>query len=97
MKRMKRFVEYDGWKIEASPVILSRQRLFQAGVVIERADGERFVFSDLGNRVYRWQAYERHRMCKALDRHQLPLRRGGSPQFWNTEIDNLLPTRKQQT
>ena len=27
--------------------------------MIERADGERFVFSDLGNRVYRWQAYER--------------------------------------
>jgi hypothetical protein len=24
-------------------------------VVIERDDGERFVFSDLGNRVYRWQ------------------------------------------
>ncbi|MEW6343000.1 MAG: hypothetical protein AB1704_20255 [Pseudomonadota bacterium] len=59
MKRMTRFVEYDGWKIEASPIILSRQRLFQAGVVIERADGERFVFSDLGNRVYRWQADER--------------------------------------
>ncbi|MFL9913090.1 hypothetical protein [Paraburkholderia sp. RL17-337-BIB-A] len=55
---MKRFAEYDGWKIEASPIILSKQRLFQSAVVIER-DGERFVFSDLGNRVYRWQAYER--------------------------------------
>lgn len=56
---MKRFAKYEGWKIEASPSILVRQRLFQVGVVIERDDGERFVFSDLGNRVYRWQAYER--------------------------------------
>lgn len=56
---MKRFAEYQGWTIEASPIILVRPRLFQAGVVIERHDGERFVFSDLGNRVYRWQAYER--------------------------------------
>ncbi|MDR9229595.1 hypothetical protein [Burkholderia multivorans] len=59
MKRVKRFAEYDGWRIEASPIILWKQRLFQAGAVIERFDGERFVFSDLGNRVYRWQAYER--------------------------------------
>jgi hypothetical protein len=59
MKRVKRFVEYDGWKIEASPTVLVKDRLFKAGVVIERDDGERFVFSDLGNRVYRWQAYER--------------------------------------
>ncbi|WP_168788833.1 hypothetical protein [Paraburkholderia aromaticivorans] len=50
---MKRFAEYDGWKIEASPTVLVRQRLFQTGVVIERDDGERFVLSDLGNRVYR--------------------------------------------
>jgi len=56
---MKRFAEYDGWKIEASPIILVKQRLFQAGVVIERKDGERFVFSDLGDRVYRRQADER--------------------------------------
>ncbi|WP_162531904.1 hypothetical protein [Burkholderia pseudomallei] len=56
MKRAQRFAEYEGWKIEASPIILSGQRLFQAGVVIESTDGERFVFSDLGNRVYRWQA-----------------------------------------
>jgi hypothetical protein len=56
---MKRFAEYHRWKIEASPTILVRQRLFQIGVVIESNDGERFVFSDLGNRVYRWQAYER--------------------------------------
>lgn len=59
MKRAKRFAEYEGWMIEASPIILSGQQVFQAGVVIENADGERFVFSDLGNRVYRWQAYER--------------------------------------
>jgi hypothetical protein len=32
---------------------------FQASVVVERDNGERFVFSDLHNRVYRWQAYER--------------------------------------
>jgi hypothetical protein len=56
---MKRFAKYESWKIEASPTILVRQRFFQAGVVIERDDGERFVFSDFGNRVYRWQAYER--------------------------------------
>jgi hypothetical protein len=56
---MKRFAEYEGWKIEASPIILVKQRLFQVGVVIERDVGERFVFSDLGNRVYRSQAYER--------------------------------------
>ena len=56
---MERFAEYEGWKIEASPIILVKQRLFQAGVVIEHEDGERFVFFDLGNRVYRWQAYER--------------------------------------
>lgn len=55
---MKRFAEYEGWKIEASPIVLVKQRLFQAGVVISRGD-ERFVFSDLGNRVYRAQAYER--------------------------------------
>jgi len=56
---MKRIMEYEGWKIEASPIILVKERLFQAGVLIERNDGERFVFSDLGNRVYRRQAYER--------------------------------------
>ena len=42
-----------------SPTILVKQRLLKVGVVIERNDGERFVFSDLGHRVYRWQAYER--------------------------------------
>jgi hypothetical protein len=55
---MNRFPPYESWKIKASLIVLARQRL-QAGVVIERNDGERFVFSDLGNRVYRWQAYER--------------------------------------
>lgn len=56
---MKRFAEYEGCKIEASPIILSRERLFKSGVIIECPDGRRFVFSDLGDRVYRWQAYER--------------------------------------
>ncbi|EEF26343.1 conserved hypothetical protein, partial [Ricinus communis] len=55
---MKRFAEYQGWTIEASPTRLVKQRLFVSGVVIER-DGVRFVFADLGNRVYRQQAYER--------------------------------------
>ena len=59
MKRVLRSAEYEGWKIEASPIILAKQRLFQSGVIVMRNDGERFVFSDLGNRVYRWQAYER--------------------------------------
>ncbi len=59
MRRVNRFAEYEGWKIEASPIILAKQRLFQSGVVIHREDGERFIFCDLGNRVYRWQAYER--------------------------------------
>ncbi|MGF6781634.1 hypothetical protein [Paraburkholderia sp. GAS334] len=56
---MKRFAEYEGWKIEALPIILAKQRLFQAAVVIEHDEGKRFVFSDLGNRVYRRQADER--------------------------------------
>ncbi|SOE89026.1 hypothetical protein SAMN05446927_7661 [Caballeronia arationis] len=57
--RKSRFAEYNGWKIESSPTIIAAQRLFRSGVVISRATGERFVFTDLGNRVYRWQAYER--------------------------------------
>jgi hypothetical protein len=55
---MNRKAEYRGWSIEASPIILAKHRLFQVGVVIER-DGQRFIFSDLGNRVYRAQAYGR--------------------------------------
>jgi sugar lactone lactonase YvrE len=58
MKRVDRFAEYDGWKIEASPTRLIKQRLIASGVIVSR-DGERFIFTDLGNRVYRWQAYER--------------------------------------
>jgi hypothetical protein len=54
-----RLVEFNGWTIEASPTIIADQRLFRSGVVISRDTGERFVFTDLGNRVYRWQAYER--------------------------------------
>ncbi|HKT97931.1 MAG TPA: hypothetical protein VJS30_15580 [Paraburkholderia sp.] len=52
MKRISRFSEYEGWKIEASPTILVKQRLFVTGVIVTRGD-ERFVFHDLGNRVYR--------------------------------------------
>jgi hypothetical protein len=55
---MKRVTEYEGWKVEASPVVLVKQRLFQAGAVISRGN-ERFAFSDLGNRVDRDQAYVR--------------------------------------
>ncbi|NIE81827.1 MULTISPECIES: hypothetical protein [unclassified Burkholderia] len=58
MKRVSRFAEYKGWKIEASPTILAKQRLFVSGVIITR-EHERFIFTDLGNRVYRAQAYER--------------------------------------
>ncbi|MGF6996880.1 hypothetical protein [Paraburkholderia sp. GAS32] len=58
MKRVNRFAEYAGWKIEASPTILATQRLFVSGVIVSRG-GDRFIFTDLGNRVYRWQAYER--------------------------------------
>jgi len=58
VKRVNRFAEYEGWKIEASPTILSDQRLFRSGVVISRGE-QRFIFTDLGNRVYRAQAYQR--------------------------------------
>ncbi|RQS90869.1 hypothetical protein [Burkholderia contaminans] len=58
MKRVNRFAEYEGWKIEASPTILAKQRLFVSGAIVSRGD-ERFIFTDLGNRVYRSQAYER--------------------------------------
>ncbi|CAE6820729.1 hypothetical protein R70006_06184 [Paraburkholderia domus] len=58
MKRVNRFAEYEGWQIEASPTILANQRLFVSGVIVARGD-ERFIFTDLGNRVYRAQAYER--------------------------------------
>jgi hypothetical protein len=57
--RVSRFAEYNGWTIEASPTILVRERLFVSGVLIRRGSGEHFIFHDLGNRVYRWQAYER--------------------------------------
>jgi hypothetical protein len=55
---VKRTVEYEGWIIEASPTIIAKQRLFSSGVAVSRGD-ERFFFHDLGNRVYRAQAYER--------------------------------------
>ncbi|BBU33450.1 hypothetical protein BTHE68_71840 (plasmid) [Burkholderia sp. THE68] len=57
--RASRFANYNGWNIEASPTIIADQRLYRSGVVISRTSGERFVFADLGNRVYRWQAYQR--------------------------------------
>jgi hypothetical protein len=57
MKRVNRFAEYEGWTIEASPTILAKQKLFKSGVIISRGE-DRFIFTDLGNRVYRAQAYE---------------------------------------
>jgi len=45
--------------IDSALIILAKQRLFISGAVIERDIGERFVFTDLGNRVYRRQAHER--------------------------------------
>lgn len=59
MKRTARIATYRGWTIDAAPIILAKQRLFQSCAIIERESGERFVFVDLGNRVYRWQAHER--------------------------------------
>ena len=58
MKRVDRSAEYEGWKIGVSPTILANQRLFVSGVIVSRGD-ERFIFTDLGNRVYRAQAYVR--------------------------------------
>ena len=54
MKRTKRVAEYEGWKIEAPPTILANQRLFVSGVIVSRGE-DRFIFTDLGNRVYRAQ------------------------------------------
>ncbi len=59
MKRTPRIASYQGWTIDAAPVILAQHRLFQSCAVIRRDNGERFVFVDLGNRVYRWQAHDR--------------------------------------
>jgi hypothetical protein len=56
---MKRFAEYDGWMIDAAPIRLTKQRLFMSCAIVRRETGERFVFTDLGNRVYRAQAHER--------------------------------------
>uniref|UniRef100_UPI002D80E63A hypothetical protein n=1 Tax=Burkholderia contaminans TaxID=488447 RepID=UPI002D80E63A len=58
MKRISRFAEHEGWQIEASPTRFAKQRLFASSVIVSRGS-ERFIFTDLGNRVYRWQAYER--------------------------------------
>ncbi len=59
MKRIARVATYKGWTIDAAPIIVAKQRLFQSCAVIERESGERFVFVDLGNRVFRSQAHER--------------------------------------
>lgn len=56
---MKRMATYKGWTIDAAPIILANQRLFQSCAIVEREHGERFVFVDLGNRVFRSQAHER--------------------------------------
>ncbi|MGU4703168.1 hypothetical protein K6L09_41615 [Burkholderia cepacia] len=56
---MKRMATYKGWTIDAAPIILARQRLFQSCAIVEREHGERFVFVDLGNRVFRSQAHAR--------------------------------------
>ncbi|WP_454727690.1 MULTISPECIES: hypothetical protein [Cupriavidus] len=50
---------YRGWTIDAAPIMVPKLRFFQSCAVVEREGGERFVFVDLGNRVYRWQAHER--------------------------------------
>lgn len=59
MKRIARIVRYQGWTIDAAPIVLAKHRLFQSCAVVERDGGERFVFVDLGNRVFRSQAHER--------------------------------------
>ncbi|MCY0852526.1 hypothetical protein [Cupriavidus sp. D39] len=59
MKRVARMATYRGWTIDAAPIMVPKQRVFQSCAVIERESGERFVFVDLGSRVYRWQAHER--------------------------------------
>lgn len=56
---MKRHATHRGWAIDAAPLLLPRQRLFESCAVVESADGERFVFVDLGNRAIRSQAHER--------------------------------------
>jgi hypothetical protein len=57
--RASRFAEHNGWEIDAAPTILAKDRLFVSSAVIKRNAGERFVFTDLGNPEYRWQAHER--------------------------------------
>ncbi|WP_321890215.1 hypothetical protein [Paraburkholderia bannensis] len=49
---MERFAHYRGWSIDAAPILVGR--LFRASAVVERLiDGERFIFSDLGDRPTR--------------------------------------------
>ncbi len=46
---MERFAPYRGRSIDATPVNV--RRLYRSSAVIERlVDGERFIFSDLGDR-----------------------------------------------
>ena len=59
---MTRKAEYCEWAIDAAPIMY--YKLFRACAVIELApteegDGQRFVFSDLGDFETREQAHER--------------------------------------
>jgi hypothetical protein len=55
---MERFALYRGWSIDATPVIVGR--LYRSSAVVERlVDGERFIFSDLGDRGSREEAQAR--------------------------------------
>jgi hypothetical protein len=55
---MERTTTFEGWTIQAWPTIIAKQRLSRSGVIVRRGD-EHFVFHELGNFVYRDQAYER--------------------------------------
>ncbi|WP_321889287.1 hypothetical protein [Paraburkholderia bannensis] len=55
---MDRFAHYRGWSIDAAPIMAGK--LFRASAIVERLiDGERFIFSDLGDRLTRDDAYLR--------------------------------------
>ncbi|MFC4705130.1 hypothetical protein [Paraburkholderia caffeinitolerans] len=55
---MDRFAHYRGWSIDVAPVLVGT--LFRSSAIVERLlDGERFIFSDLGDRSTRDDAHER--------------------------------------
>lgn len=55
---MDRFTHYRGWSIDATPIMAGK--LFRASAVVERLiDGERFIFSDPGDRQTRGAAQVR--------------------------------------